>query len=211
MKVTIYVEGGSKGHKAAMINCRKGFTLFFARMLPGNNKVAVEPRCGRAETYRDFCTSLKNAEKGHVSLLLVDSEEAVKPNVAPWEHLRDRQGDGWKKPASARENDVHLMVQSVESWFLADPAQLGVYYGKGFKAEKLPKPVNGDVECHDKQKVMKGLNTAVKETVHKHYEKSHGFDIVGGIDPAQVCKVSVHARHLKTRLLELLGDRSHGA
>jgi hypothetical protein len=87
--------------------------------------------------------------------------------------------------------------------------QLAVFYGKGFKAEKLPKPVNDDVERHDKQKVTKGLNAAIKETVHKQYEHAHAFEIVGRIDPEKVCKVSRHARELKTRLLKVLSSRQH--
>jgi hypothetical protein len=114
LKVTIYVEGGGD-NKATISLCRKGFVEFFAKMLPYKAKVTIVPCGGRSITHRDFCTSLMNAEKGHISLLLVDSEEAVKPGISPWVHLRDRQGDGWKIPASARENNVHMMVQSIES------------------------------------------------------------------------------------------------
>ena len=139
------------------------------------------------------------------SLIVVDAERSIAADVSVWEHLQQRPGDGWKKPAKAGENDAHLMVQIVESWLLADPEKLAEFYGKGFKVAKLPKPVNGlDVESHEKTKVFQGLNAAVKETKHGSYQKFHAFEIIGIIDPEKVCKVSRHARELTQRLSEIL-------
>jgi hypothetical protein len=207
LNVTIYVEGGGDG-PATIAACRRGFLEFFAKLLPGKQRVNVRPFGGRKQTYDAFVLSLKDRNNELHTILLVDAEEPVAPDSTCWEHLRTRRGDGWTRPPGVDEKDVHLMVQTVESWFLADPDKLAEYYGQGFKPDKLPAPVNGkDVECHRKIKIYKSLNSAIKATKHKKYKKSDGFELVGLISPKKVCKVSVHAQDLAERLDKLLNTK----
>ena len=115
--------------------CREGYSEFFrkaglAEALP---KVVA---CGsRRNAYQKFCTAISNASDGDFVVLLVDSEDPV-DGVLPWHHLRDR--DRWTQPPKAGDDSAHLMVQVMESWFLADRAALRRYFGHGFRETALP-------------------------------------------------------------------------
>lgn len=140
--VKLYVEGG--GDAAALRTaCRQGFTTFITKAgLTSRPRVVA---CGsRRDAYDSFCTAIAN---GEAAMLLVDSEVAVsdadqlfedKSKWLPWSHLKQRQGDGWEKPEGGEDSDCHLMVQCMESWFLADRDTLKAFFGIGFKESQLP-------------------------------------------------------------------------
>jgi len=124
-----------------------------------------------------------------LAILLVDAEAPVAAGERPCAHLRDR--DGWTKLMP--ESHVHLMVQCMESWFLADRPTLQEYYGQGFRLNSLPG--NPDVEAVSKQDVMEGLARATEDTTKGEYHKTqHGFAILENLDPAKVRACSPHAR-----------------
>lgn len=200
MRVTIFVEGGGDS-QATMSICRRGFVDFFRKLLPGRNEVTIVPCGGRGQAYKDYCRALKSRDDDEAVVLLVDSEEAIAPDTDPWDHLSARVGDGWEKPSDAC--DVHLMVQCVESWFLADHEALKKHYKKGLAIQKLAPPVNEDVELISKDKVMAGLKAALKGTEYENYKKKDGFKIVGLLDPAKVCKASKRAEQMRARLVKL--------
>ena len=66
----------------------------------------------------------------------MDSEGPVAQGAGPWAHLRAR--DGWIRPADATDENAHLMVQCMETWFLADRDNLADYFGHGFNPNALP-------------------------------------------------------------------------
>ncbi len=149
----------------------------------------------RRSAYEAFCTA--SSQPGDAcALLLVDSEGAVAAVDSPWEHLRKRSGDRWTKPEEASDEQCHLMVQIMESWFLADRATLARYFGKGFREGALPK--RKDIESIPKADVLKGLEGATRQTKTKgRYSKgSHSFQILALIDPTLVRKESSHAERL---------------
>lgn len=189
MTVRLYVEGGFEG--STKTDCRKAFRLFFEKAIePGSFRVIASG--DRAATFKDFCTALQQHSEDCV-LLLVDSEEEVQER--PWEHLRLRVGDGWARPKGATDDQVHLMVQVMESWFLADKTALSTYYGQGFLANSLPKPKN--VETIPKATVFASLKHATKSTQKGEYHKTrHGFDLLELIDPVLVREASLHADKL---------------
>ena len=67
-------------------------------------------------------------------MLLVDAEGPVATGTC--EHLRAR--DGWDMTGVDAQS-VHLMVQTMEAWIVADADALGSYYGNGFNAGALPR------------------------------------------------------------------------
>ncbi len=149
----------------------------------------------RRSAYEDFCTALRQA--GDVCpFLLVDSEDAVADTDGPWDHLRKRPGDRWLRPEGASDEQCHLMVQIMESWFLADKATLAKYFGKGFKIGALPK--REDIERIPKADVLRGLHNATRQTETKgSYSKgSHSFEILALIDPIPVRQASPYADRL---------------
>lgn len=190
---TICVEGGGQG-KGASIAHRKGFVSFVKRAgLQG--KMPRIKLCG--SRYNAYSKFKKESEDSQDVILLVDAEATVATNQ-PWEHLKKE--DGWERPDGTTDEQCHLMVQVMESWFLADKKTLKEYYRKGFNINALPK--NPNIENIPKEDVIKGLNNATKNTQMGKYNKgSHSFEILARLDPEKVRKASPYAdRFIKTLL-----------
>ena len=189
MSVRIYVEGGFQG--SAKSDCRRAFRSFFEKFIaPGSFKVIASG--SRSDAYKDFCAALKT-NRGDYVVLLVDSEGEV--SAGAWQHLADREGDKWRRPAGTHDDQAHLMVQIMEAWFLANPDVLALYYGQGFLANSLPGQPN--IELIPKQAVFDALRHATKKTKKGEYHKTrHGFDLLEQVDPTRVRTASLHAERL---------------
>lgn len=201
MKVCLYIEGGGPYARSQTATaCRKAFHLFFEKALGDKQKPRIIASGSRDEAYHDFSRALE--ETGTFAVLLVDSEDPVVSGGTAAAHLRHREHH-WTKPMP--DDQVHLMVQCMEAWFLADKAALAKYYGKKFKASALP--TNPKIEEIPKREVLSGLAGATKETQKGPYHKTkHGFDLLECIDPAAVRKASGHA----DALIELILARLRG-
>ena len=99
-------------------------------------------------------------------MLLLDAERAV-GETGPWQHLKDR--DGWDRPDGATDDQCHLMVQAMESWFLADRTALEKYYGQDFQETALPS--NPQIEQVSKNDVLGGFRQATRGTTKGRYDK----------------------------------------
>jgi hypothetical protein len=193
VKVLIYVEGGSQG--STKTACRAAFTSFFEKVIPSRSFKVIASG-DRAKTYQDFRTALSVHSDSYV-MLLIDSEEAVV--AGPWQHLANRRGDHWLRPHGATEDQAHLMVQLMESWFLANRQVLADYYGQGFLLNSLPGQAN--IEQIPKADVLRALKHASRQTKKGEYHKTrHGFDLLERIDPQLVGMASHHASRLITVL-----------
>lgn len=197
MSVRIYVEGGGQT-SALKSECRRGFSQFFSKILPPGKQPKIIACGSRNEALKDFTIALLQYPQEHV-LLLVDAEAPVDPERIIWGHLKKR--DRWEPPAGATEDNTHLMVQCMESWFLADPEALAGYFGQGFQASVLPK--NPDIEAVAKQDVLRALEAATRQTKTKGtYSKGkHSFAVLALIDASKVRRSSPHAERLATVLL----------
>lgn len=196
MNIKVYVEGGGD-RRELKSRCRKSFSCFFDRTGLAGKMPRVMPCGGRHQTYDRFRTAIAHAESGVFIVLLVDSEEPV--TACPWRHLRGR--DNWRKPPNATDNNVHLMVQCMESWFLADTDTLASYFGNGFNRNALPGQAN--VEEVSKTALMESLKRATRASVPKgRYQKGkHSFEILSSLDPQKVAQASPYAKRLLRTLL----------
>lgn len=193
MIIHIYVEGGSAGiHKTY---CRRAFKSFIGQVIPEGTFTVTA--CGdRRRTFEAFKLALANHPDDY-AMLLVDSEELVTRDV--WGHLAERSGDEWQKPKGASDDQVHLMVQVMESWFLADPESLELYFGNGFLRTALPRRNN--LEVVPKLEVYSSLNKAAKKTKKQSYHKTRdGFAILACISPRLVRHSFTHAESLLSTL-----------
>ena len=197
--VTIYVEGGGNSTNGKRV-LRKGMDEFLAEL-----KDAVRKRrwrwktvfCGsRSQTYEKFRNARDHPrDEGEVVILLVDSEGPVRK--APAEHLRSR--DGWNLTDVHRDH-IHLMVQAMEAWILADTEALQRYYGPEFDPGALPRAA--DPERVAKDGMEGALKRATRRTTKGEYHKiRHAPELLTIIDPA---KVRERCRHCAT-LFEALG------
>lgn len=201
VKIKLYVEGGGNS-KTSRRECRRGFGRFVEKSGLRGSMPGIVASGSRGNAYKDFRTRHRDAaNKDEIALLLVDAEAAVK-KAEPWEHLKDR--DGWDRPDGATDDQCHLMVQAMESWFLADRASLGEFYGQGFQENALPS--NPQIERVAKSDVVNGLNGASRNTTKGSYDKGrHSFEILEKIDPKKVTDASPYAKRFVETLVELAG------
>lgn len=179
----VVIEGGGTS-RADQVPLRKGFKALFDKLREGKPKPRIVCAGGRGEAFRDFKTATKT-DPTAICLLLVDSEGPVKASPSPWDHVARRRGDGWQRPEGATDEQLHFMVEMMETWVVADPDALAMYYGSEFKKTKLPRRKN--LEDVSKSDVMAALLAATEHARTKgKYEKSHGFDLVGRVDPQKV-------------------------
>ena len=185
VSVKLYVEGGGNA-KSLKVACRRGFRTFIEKAgLTGNMPAVVA--CGsRGDAYNDF----KIAQPaGQPAMLLVDAEGPVAAQD-PWQHLK--ASDNWDRPAGVTDDQCHLMVQVMESWFLADVPALQEFYGQAFRAQQLP--ANPEIEKVPKQDVLDGMARASSITTRGSYQKARdGFSILQAIDPNKVRQASAYA------------------
>ena len=201
--IAIYMEGGGKGHstKAAL---RQGMDAFLQPLKDAARKKELHWKlvcCGpRNEAFQRFQSAVNNRDDA-VNVLLVDAEGPV--NQAPRRHLRDR--DGWDLSFTG-ENTVHLMVQTMETWIVADPAALKSYNGnKGFKVEKLPSAP--DLETVPKAAVESSLREATTGTQKGRYQKiKHASDLLKRIDVERVKNRCRHCRRLFDALERIINQ-----
>jgi Domain of unknown function (DUF4276) len=197
--VKLYVEGG--GDSALLKTaCREGFTTFITKA--GLKRRPRIVACGgRRDAYDSFCTAIKN---GEVAFLLVDSENFVlannqqgadPTNWKPWVHLKEREGDKWDRPNGCSDSECHLMVQVMETWFLADRAAVKDFFGQGYKENKLP-AIQNAIEGIAKSEVHRSLGEATKACKSKaEYGKGeHSFKLLTKIDPNLVTNASPWAK-----------------
>ena len=199
VSVKVYVEGGGQGKLRS--DCREGFSKFFEKSgLEGHMPSVIA--CGsRDDTLKRIRIASSGVNSEEISLLLVDSEAPVQPNRTTWQHLSSR--DKWERPNNAQEKQAHLMVQCMESWFMADVSTLETFFGAGFISASLPK--RDDIENIPKQDVFKQLISASRASKKGAYHKGrHSFDILAQINPAQVIQRSKFANRLVDTLKEHL-------
>jgi hypothetical protein len=194
--VTLYVDGGGDAH-ALRTACRQGFSKFLEKAgLKGKMPRIVA--CGsRGNAYDSFRTALENGEP---AFLLVDSEAPIAGGEAdPWRHLAERIGDAWEKPAGAEDRHCHLMVQCMESWFLADRDTLRRFFGQGFNERALPAS-DGTIEPIAKADVYQSLKEASRacKTKASYGKGEHSFKLLGLIDPTKVTAASPWAQRFIT-------------
>lgn len=190
MSVRIYVEGGGR-HKDSLSRCRKGFSKLFDKIVEDKRRLKIIACGGRNETFRDFCTAIKQHPSDTV-LLLVDSEDEI-VGTDCWKHVKDR--DRWRQPRGVTNEHIYLMVRCMESWLLTDKDALQSYYGDGFAENALPPTRN--IEAVTKQDVESSLIKASQNTLAGRYHKTrHGFDILAALSPSKLATRSVHAKRL---------------
>ncbi len=135
-------------------------------------------------------------------MLLIDSEATIdrdlqtnKP-ISAWKRLKNR--DNWDCPDGATDDHLHLMVQCMESWLVADREQFIAYYSTGNRrCNPHEIPERADIEPLSKKDVFQWLEKTSKLSGKEQYSKgTRSFEILAIIRPEKVAAKSFHARRL---------------
>jgi hypothetical protein len=184
-EIKIYIEGGGDSD-TIKTKLREGFTGFLQPLIAmgRDKKIPIKTiACGgRTTTFDKFKIAVASEPSTTFCVLLVDSEEPVQKNMTCWQHLKNRVGDGWDCPSGATEDNCHLMIQTMETWLIADKDNLLKFYGKDFKESSLPKRQH--IEEVSKESINTSLDQATNKTQKGEYHKTkHGFDILKTAKP----------------------------
>lgn len=202
MVAKIYVEGAAQNSDFDRTHCRKSFKTFFAKAGLEGELPGIVPCGGRRRAYDAFVTAVRNPQPDGVPLLLVDSETAVQKGGTVWEHLKARAGDNWDKPPGAKDDQAFLMVQVMESWFVADRDTLKSFFGQHFREQAIPKWPQ--LEDMPKQSVFDALDQATAACGPRRYAKGNmSFSLLAEISPAKVEAASPNAKALLEHLRNL--------
>jgi hypothetical protein len=190
VSVNVYIEGAHKDSKGLQTQLRKAFSILLERAgirRPHTPKLIL---CGsREETFKQFQTALRQSTAQ--SLLLIDAEGPVSGSVSgasAWRHLH--QQDGWSRPERLDDDQVHLMVELMESWLLSNRGALARHFGDGFVASNLPGSETS-VETIPKQRVLSGLEAATRRSQKGSYGKSRdSAELLESMDPNNLCKAA---------------------
>ena len=175
---TLYIEGGGEG-KDLRARFREGWNKFFSSAGVGGRTKIVRG-AGRRQTFDRFATAVSDSAPGTVPFLLVDSEGPVASGYSAWQHLG--AGDG----------QAFLMVQVMETWFLADRETLRDYFGVKFRENALK--TWPDLEDVPKSTVLEALERATA-SCRKPYSKGRVlFELLARVDPARVEAACPHAK-----------------
>lgn len=182
--ITIYLEGGGTGPstKSAL---RQGMDAFLGpikRLARAKSwRWKIVPCGSRDQTFQRFRSTVTGSGPYGLVVMLVDAEAAV-GNQTPRAHLHTR--DNWDLAFAGGEM-VHLMVQVMETWIIADTDTLAGYYGSRFRASALP--ATGQLETVTKDIVIGGLRQATRLTQKRAYHKiRHASDLLKRIDHRKV-------------------------
>ena len=198
MTVRLYIEGGGDNRRLGA-QFREGWTKFFEAAGLAGRMPKVVRGGSRTQTFDRFVRDAGEQRTDVVPLLLVDSEHPVEAGHSVWQHLR--ASDGWNKPAGAGEDVAFLMVQVMETWFLADRDALRDYFGSRFRDNTLGQWAA--LEDVPKDSVLNALRNATARCPRRYAKGRVSFELLAQIDPARVEAACPHAAALLKRLQEL--------
>ena len=197
MTAKLYIEGGGDA-KSLEVRFREGWKRFFERAGVGR-RVKIVRGGGRRQTFDRFVTAVTEPSPGNLPILVVDGENAVQPNHSVWEHLRAE--DNWPRPPTADDDQAFLMVQCMETWFLADRKALRRHFGAGFRKKKLKEWPQ--LEAVSKAAVLSALDRATAQCSKRYGKGRVSFELLAKIDASRVAAACPHAKDLIDRLKSL--------
>ncbi len=189
VRVRIFIEGGGIASDEVFT---EGWRRFFvAAGLTGRMPRVVRGE-GREQTFDKFKTALQRRRPDEIPILLVDSEERVASGQSAWEHLRGQ--DNWNQPPGADDDRAYLMVQVMETWFLADQEALRHFFGPSLNENHFRQWPN--LEALSRDTVYRALERATRDCQKQYLKGKISFQLLGQIDPERVAAACPHARAL---------------
>jgi hypothetical protein len=201
-EIRIYVEGGGDS-RDSLTYLRRGMGEFLRELRECARKKRIRWEIilsgSRQNAFADFQDALLDHPDAF-NVLLVDAEAPVQG--LPWQHLLQR--DGWQQPRGTSDEQCHLMIQTMETWLVADVDVLDKFYGQGFSRNALPR--RGDIEQIEKVFLARALIRATQRTQKGEYHKiRHGAALLELVRPAVVRRAAPSCERLFATLAEQMG------
>lgn len=205
MDIKIYVEGAGPG-KDQRAQLREGFQKLSQKL--GLQRMPRFTACGgRAQAFDSFNTA-QSTQKDQLSLLLVDSEDAVsllkKEADDPFacQHLKKR--DRWEPPPGIQNRQVLLMATCMETWVIADRPALEKHYGKAkLNLKKLPHLLN--IETRNRHEIWDALVEATQNSIHPYKKGKRSFRVLAELEPSELRKHLTQFERFETVLKAVCG------
>jgi hypothetical protein len=195
VSVKLYIEGGGEGELLDTL-FRRGWKQFFEAAGLGGKLPSVVRGQGRTQTLDLFATAVAHPRNGALPLLLVDSEGSVEEGHSVWQHLQSSHN--WKRPSGATMDQAFLMVQVMETWFLADRELLRKYFGKALRENHLRQwPA---LEAVPKATVFEALAKATAGCQKPYAKGRVSYELLGQLNPQPVEAACPHAKLFLDRL-----------
>ena len=191
--IAIYMEGGGSGSGKEAL--RRGMDALLKPLKAIAQRKRVHWKlvaCGsRDAAFKAFRNAANSDDT--IAVLLVDSEGPVPASTSPIEHLKQR--DPSSKLQHTNGDAIHLMVQVMETWIVADVGALSRYYGSGFERRRLPR--RQMLEEEPKDDLARALAQATVATSRGSYHKiNHASELLGEIDPETLKQRCPHFERL---------------
>lgn len=198
VRVRIFIEGGGSGETPDK-DFRQAWTHFFESAGLVERMPRVVRGEGRQQTLDKFRTALQSQRRNEVVILLVDSEGQVAAGHSAWQHLRHQ--DNWEQPQGAADDSAYLMVQVMETWFLADREALRGFFGPQLNENHFREwPMLEEVH---KDSALNALGRATSNCQKPYRKGKVSFELLGQIDPQRVAAACPHAKQLLDYLRSL--------
>ena len=206
-EIQIYIEGGAKGQdRASSVELRRGFSVFFNELVEKAREKKIRFSfiiCGSTEITCKIFSQANKISPTDFLVLLIDSDIAISEDETPKSFLQKQPKLKKYNLKEIAENQCHLMVQVMESWFLADVAALKIHFGVDFKENKLRK--NKKVEEIAKDDVLNSLKEATKDRKKGSYHKiQDGAKLLELINPNKVRESAPHCERLFVTIREII-------
>ena len=196
VRVRIFIEGGGIASDEVFT---EGWRKFFvAAGLLGKMPRVVRGE-GREQTFDKFRTALQRRRPNELPILLVDSEGPVVPGRSAWEHLHNQ--DNWNQLPGAADDSAYLMVQVMETWFLADREALRRFFGPSLNENHFSQWP--DLEAVPKDTVLNAMEMSTANCQRPYSKGRVSFQLLGQINPQIVANACPHANQLLTHLRAL--------
>ena len=188
-EIRIYFEGNKK--------LREGFNKLIRSKIEQTSHSCVRFNLiaggSKEETIKDFKKAVSSHKNASI-IMLIDSDRAYDSGLLM--NIRSQIG------ANVQDEQIHFMVQVMESWFLADRDALKQYYKQNFQESRLPQ--NPDVEQIPKSDVITGLENATRDTQKGKYHKTkHAPQLLSKLNADKVCSVAPSCKRLFDSLQQL--------
>ena len=204
MSISVFIEGSKTGanSKTMKMECEGAFRTLLQRC--GFKTLPHLVACGgRDHAYEMFVAAMEQQviqqnkinsgskrgqilakkAKGHDEFLfmLIDSEDPIMNIYYTWDHLKNRKGDEWDKPAGASDDQVLFMTTCMESWIITDRDTLKVHYKHDLIENRLI-PLD-QIENRNRHFVHERLEKATENCSNSYAKGTRSFEVLERLNP----------------------------